>query len=92
MSDDQMNPKDVERLLHAILPPVRDYLAEQPPGKMRPFSVLNALAATAAVVIAGAPDPQIVRDWFIKALDDNAIDTAEIAPLQPSRNNGIHSQ
>ena len=69
-NDDEMDPERVETIAQAALFAVRENYLRGPNGNGRVLEALNALAACAAVIIAGTNSDD-ARAFFDKALDDN---------------------
>lgn len=79
MSTDSLDRDRIEKLLVALLVPIRDnYLKGPMPDRDRVYEALNALAGASALVISGCDDPG-AADFFIKALNQQMGITVEVS-------------
>jgi hypothetical protein len=65
----ELNRERIERLMVSILLPIRENYQKGPVSRDRCFEALNALAASAALVIDGSDGPRgEAREFFEKAI------------------------
>ena len=76
-----LDQKRVERLMAAIMLPIRDNYTRGPISRDRALEALNALAATTAIILQGADDPE-ARKFFDLALHNQLC-------LRPDTKNAI---
>jgi len=72
MQETELDRERIENLTASILMPIRDNYINGPISRDRCFEALNALAASAALVIEGSDGPGgEAEEFFRKALEQN---------------------
>jgi hypothetical protein len=80
MNETQLDRERIERLMVAILTPIRENFKTGPFSRDRCFEALNALAASVALVIEGSGGPGgEAEEFFRKALTQH-LDSNEPRP------------
>jgi hypothetical protein len=74
MEETQLDRERIERLMASILTPIRDNYTRGPVSRDRCFEALNALAASAALVIEGSDGPcGEAQKFFEQALRQHGV-------------------
>jgi hypothetical protein len=66
----ELDQERIEKLLVAVLAPIKENYERGPISADRVYEALNTLAAAAALVILGCDDPK-AREFFEKAFEQN---------------------
>jgi len=85
MEETQLDRERIERLMVAILLPIRENYKKGPISRDRCFEALNALAASAALVIEGADGAGGEAEEFFRKALAQQLESNEPRPATPEQ-------